>query len=152
MTIYIGADHRGFQLKQELLSWLNDQNESVIDCGNIKLDPTDNYPDFAFAVADHVVQAETSRGIILCGSGVGATVAANKVAGARCCLGFSVAQVTAGRHDDNMNILTIATNFTSLELAQQLISAFLDTPFGEAERYQYRLDQISQREKKDAHI
>src|SRR5476651_1816803 len=157
MTIYIGADHRGFSLKQDMLSQLHQQHPDypIIDCGNSQLEPLDDYPDFAFKVAEQVVkdaggdsqgQNADSLGIIFCGSGVGATIAANKVHGARCCVGFSFEQVQAGRHDDDMNVLTIPADFTSVDVAGQLIKAFITTPFSREERYLRRIQKITKKE------
>ncbi len=150
MTIYLGADHRGFELKQkiaaELAAMVSTEHFEVVDCGNLQLDPGDNYPDFAFAVAQKVVADPGSRGIMFCGSGVGATIAANKVKGSFCSLGFSAAQVRAGRHDDNMNVLTIAADYTDQTTAGEIIEAFLTTAFSSEPRYQARLDQIKARE------
>ncbi len=147
MTIYLGADHRGFPLKQTLQAWLTKAGHQVIDCGNTQLDPTDDYPDFAFAVAEKVAQDNgQSLGIILCGSGVGASVAANKVAGARSAIGFTSKQVIAGRHDDDMNVLTIAADYISEEMVERLVMAFVDTAFVPEERYVRRLEKVKQRE------
>ncbi len=147
MTIYIGADHRGFPLKQALISWLSKAGHQAIDCGNSQLDPGDDYPDFAFAVAEKVAQEHgQSRGIILCGSGVGANVAVNKVVGARGAIGFTSKQVAAGRHDDDMNVLVIAADYISEEMIQRLIMTFIDTAFVPEERYVRRLEKIKQKE------
>jgi len=146
MTIYLGTDHRGFQLKQKILDLLVEKHFQVVDCGNTILDLKDDYPDYAFAVADKVAADPESKGIILCGSGVGASVAANKIKGIRCAIGFSAEQVKAGRNDDDMNILTIAANYTDEKLAEELVTTFLNTPFAQAERYIARINKITQHE------
>src|SRR5438046_1223129 len=101
MNLYIGADHRGFELKETLKPWLIEKGYDVVDCGANALNPTDDYPDFAFAVADHVVAESGSRGIVVCGSGVGVTIAANKVPGARCSIATNVEEIRLGRGDDD---------------------------------------------------
>lgn len=143
-TIYIGADHRGFALKSEVSDWLRTQGYTVTDCGNHVLDPNDDYPDFCIAVGQAVVgSAPDALGIVLCGSGVGAVVAANKVKGVRASSGLHEAMVRSGRHDDDFNTLVIAADYQSLEEAQTLISAFIDTEYELTERYQRRLDKIA---------
>lgn len=146
MTIYLGADHRGFQLKQKVLDMLVEQRFQVVDCGNTILDLKDDYPDFAFAVGEKVSQDKLGLGIMLCGSGVGATIAANKIKGVRGGLGFTTEQVKAGRNDDDMNVLIIAADYTPADLAEQLVQTFIKTPFAQAERYINRITKISQKE------
>lgn len=144
LKIFIGTDHRGFLLKAKLIEWLQTQGYQVIDNGNTELDLEDDYPDFSIAVAEAVArEAGNARGIILCGSGVGATIAANKVPGALASLGLSPEMVENGRHDDNFNVLVIAADFQDLETAQELITAFLETPYEGGGRYQRRLDKIT---------
>jgi len=147
MTIYLGADHRGYPLKQSLQIWLTHAGHRVIDCGNTVLDPGDDYPDFAIPVAKRVSQDNgASRGIVLCGSGVGANVAANKVRGVRAAIGFTSKQVMSGRHDDDLNVLVVAADYTSEEMIQRLIMTFIDTAFMPEERYIRRLEKIKQQE------
>lgn len=147
MKVILGADHRGFALKEQLKLWLQQQGYEVIDVGSETVQPEDDYPVVSFALAERTVaEAPDARGILCCGSGIGASIAANKVPAARCGLGISPAQVTAGRHDDDMNILAVAADFTSWESVQAMVTAFLETPFGSEPRYQRRLDQIRDRE------
>ncbi|GIT43388.1 MAG: hypothetical protein Ct9H300mP11_13240 [Chloroflexota bacterium] len=86
MKVAVGADHAGFDLKGEIVSWLQSQGHQVSDVGAHTMDPNDDYPDFALAVADSVLAGNTERGIVVCGSGVGASITANKVKGIRACL------------------------------------------------------------------
>lgn len=146
MTIYIGADHRGFDVKEKLKLWLTNRGDSVIDCGNTKLDPADDYPDFAFAVADKVVADPTSRGIILCGSGGGVVFAANKVKGVRCVPANDVSDVIHNRNHNDVNVLGIGTDHTTWGDMLAMITAFLDTPFESQERFLRRLKKIQARE------
>jgi ribose 5-phosphate isomerase B len=146
MTIYIGADHRGFSLKEELKPWLNAQGYSVTDCGNAKLDPNDDFPDFAFAVADSVVKDRGSLGIVICGSGGGVTIAANRVKGVRCAQGVSAVDVIHNRQHNDMNVLAIGSDITLIETAKIMVKSFLETPFGNSDRYIRRINKIKARE------
>ncbi len=146
MNIYIGADHRGFELKELLKLWLASLGHAVTDCGSQELNPNDDYPDIAFAVAEKTVADPESRGIVLCGSGVGVTIAANKVKGARASTGISVDEVRLGRGDDDMNILAISANWTGEDVVKSMIETFLATPFTGDERHVRRLNKIKERE------
>lgn len=155
MKLYIGADHRGFSLKEGLKPWLVSLGHDLVDCGNRVHDGADDYPDFSFAVADAVSKGKPpsvpgalppSMGIVLCGSGVGVTIAANKVPGARCSTGISAAEVARGRADDDLNILAISADYTTDDQAKEMIAAFLTTPFLGDERHTRRLQKIEARE------
>lgn len=150
MNIYIGADHRGFELKERIKYWLQEQGVMVIDCGNATLQPGDDYPPFALAVAEKVVGEPGSLGIVICGSGVGVTIAANKVKGARCATAYNQNQVIHGRESDDMNILALESDYLSLEVAQPMIEAFMVTPFHPTEKAQRRLAQIAAYENQKA--
>lgn len=148
MELYIGADHRGFQLKTQLADWLNEQGHVVIDEGNSVLDQEDDYPDFAEKVARKIAEDPDNRlGIVLCGSGTGVAIAANKVPGSRASLATSAEIAKAGRNDDNMNILALGADYTSLPQAQEIISAFISTPFAGEERHVRRVEKIMKMEK-----
>ena len=141
MKIYIGADHRGFALKEKIAKWLFEWNYEFEDMGAYNLDNTDDYTIYAEKVAS-VVGKEDSKGVLLCGSGVGVDVIANKFDGVRASIGKSPEQVKAGRGDDDMNILVIAADFTKDEEAKEIIRAFLETKFSEKERFVRRLEDI----------
>lgn len=147
MHVYIGADHRGFALKEKLKTWLSGQGFDVTDCGNTILDETDDYPDIAFAVADGVAAEPGSLGVILCGSGGGVTFAANKVRGIRAGQGINPEDVAHNRDHNDMNILTLGSDFVTEEEARTMIRAFLTTPYGKADRFVRRLAKISARER-----
>ena len=147
MKIYIGADHRGFELKQQLKSWLKETGRVVIDCGNLILDPKDDFPDYAFAVADKVVSDPDSRGILLCGSAGGMTIAANKVKGIRATEGVNANDVIHNRTHNNINILVISPAIINIQNARLLVDAFLDTTYVPEERFVRRLSKIAAREK-----
>jgi len=141
-TIFLGADHRGFQLKETIKPWLESQEYRVVDCGNDHLDVHDDYPDFALAVATKVAAEPDQRGIIICGSGIGVSVAANKVDGIRATVGTSPDEIKKGRQDDDLNILTLSADFVSVEQAKALITAFLNTNYSAEERHVRRLAKI----------
>lgn len=142
MNIYIGADHRGFALKEQLKLWLIQQKHDIVDCGNTVYDPLDDFPDFSFAVADHVAKDAGSLGILICGSGGGVTIAANKVKGIRCVTAAQIEDVKHNRAHDDANVLAVAANFTTEEEAKKLITVFLDTKFSGEEKYARRIKKI----------
>lgn len=146
MKVYLGADHGGFSLKNKLIEWLKTQGYEAVDCGNTKLDPIDDFPDFAFAVADHVAATPESRGIVLCRSAGGVTIAANKVKGIRCVQGVNPQDVIHNRDHNDINMLAIAGDYTSEGEAKELIKIFLKTPWLGAERLVRRLGKIKARE------
>jgi ribose 5-phosphate isomerase B len=149
MTIYIGADHRGFALKESIKQALVGEGREVVDCGAPASDPADDYPDFASAVAEKVAAGgDDARGIVICGSGFGVDIVANKYKGVRSALAMSADHVHAGRHDDDVNVLSIAADFVKLEDALGIAHAFLSTPFESAEaRFTRRLGKIAEIEK-----
>lgn len=147
MKVFIGADHRGFKLKEDLKLWLEKEGYDVVDCGNTAYDKEDDFPDFTFAVADRVADDKESFGVIICGSGGGATIAANKVPGIRCTMGVHVAEVKHNRGHNNINMLSLGADHTTEFIAKKLLTVFLETPFEGAERFVRRLVKIEQREK-----
>lgn len=143
MKIYIGSDHRGYELKEKIAKWLFELNKEFLDLGAVTLDPSDDYTKYATEVASLVSKNEGSRGVLLCGSGVGVEVMANKFDGVRAAIGKSVNQIKAGRNDDDMNILVIASDFTTEKEAKAMLIAFLETKFSGKARYERRLDEIT---------
>lgn len=146
MKIYIGADHRGYSLKEQLKPWLIKEGYEVVDCGNTLYDKDDDYPDSTFAVADKVAVEPKSFGIIICGSGGGATIAANKVTGIRCTMGVHVGEVKHNRGHNNINMLSLGADHTTELVSKKLIHVFLTTPFVSEERFVRRLKKIEERE------
>ena len=142
MKIFIGADHRGFELKEKIACWLFEMEHAYQDLGAVTFDPNDDYPKYAEEVASLVAKTEGSRGVLLCGSGVGVDVVANKFDGIRASIGKSVAQIEAGRNDDDMNVLVIASDFTSEKDAKAMLIAFLETRFSGKARFERRLQEI----------
>lgn len=142
MKIYLGADHRGFELKNEIKNWLDSSGNQVEDCGANDFQQFDDYVDFAKVVAEKVAGEQGGRGVVICGSGAGVDIAANKINGVRSVLGFNVEQVKAARSDDNVNVLALAANFTFFEDSKSLIETFLQTPYNPTDNHARRIEKI----------
>ena len=144
MKVAVGADHAGFNLKVELVRWLESEGYLVNDIGAHELDPNDDYPDFAVAVAGVIRSGGAERGIIICGSGVGASIAANKVKGIRACLCHDTYSARQGVEHDDMNLICIGGRVIGIELAKAVLDSFLDANFLPEPRFQRRLDKVLQ--------
>lgn len=142
MKIYIGADHRGYELKEKLFDFLAEQGHEIEDLGAYELDGKDDYTHYAEKVGSIVGRDESVRGILLCGSGVGMDVVSNKFDGVRASIGLSPEQVKAGRREDDMNILVIASDYTTETIAKNMVQMFLTTKFAAKKRYKRRLEDI----------
>jgi ribose 5-phosphate isomerase B len=142
MTIYIGADHRGFELKNQLINWLTESGHHAEDLGAIEHTLRDDYTDYAAAVAIKVAQETGNRGIVICGSGAGVDITCNKINGIRSVLGFNIEQVKAARNDDNVNILSLASDFTLFEDAKILVETFLNTAYDPTDNHARRIEKI----------
>jgi ribose 5-phosphate isomerase B len=143
MTIYLGADHGGFELKNQLKAWLIEQGRQVEDCGALAFDPADDYPDYAFAVAKKVAANPGSLGILSCRSGAGMVIAANKVSGIRAANAVSVQDTKFNRDHDDINVIAISGNWMQIEQAKEIVQVFLDTAFSQVERHVKRLAKIA---------
>jgi RpiB/LacA/LacB family sugar-phosphate isomerase len=141
MKIAVGADHAGFELKERIKAYLLDQKCDVIDLGTHSTSPVD-YPDFAESVSLTVRDGKAERGILVCGSGVGASVAANKVPGVRAGLCHDHYSAHQGVEHDDMNVLVLGGRVIGESVALELVSAFLDAKFTAEERHQRRLDKV----------
>ncbi len=141
MQVAVAADHAGFGLKQRVLEWLNANGYAALDLGTDSTRPVD-YPDFAEALARAILDGRTERGVLLCGSGVGASVAANKFPGIRAGLCHDTYSAHQGVEHDNMNVLALGARVISPELALELVRTFLAAQFSGAERHLRRLDKI----------
>ena len=145
MTIFIGADHRGFELKEKLKQFLSNKGYTVMDKGNDHYDETDDYPDFASLVAQEVAEdPDNRRGILICGSGVGIDVVANKFSRVRSALANNSDQAFSSRNDVDANVLCLAADFLDEEEAKKILSVWLQTPFSKEERHKRRLRKISE--------
>ncbi|HEY6274156.1 MAG TPA: ribose 5-phosphate isomerase B [Terriglobales bacterium] len=138
MRITIGADHAGYELKQALIGFLGEQGHQVKDVGTNSTAPVD-YPDFAEAVALSLLRGECERGILICGSGVGASVAANKIPGIRAGQCHDTYSAHQGVEHDDINVLVLGSRVIGVELAKELCAAFLRARFTAEERHQRRL-------------
>ena len=142
MKIYLGSDHRGFELKERLKAWLSEQGRKYEDMGPFEYDKDDDYPDFAKLVGEKVAVEPGSKGILICGSGVGAAVAANKIKGIRSGTMFDPEQVKASVADENTNIIGLSNDYTSKEKNMEIVKAFLESKFSGAERHVRRVGKI----------
>lgn len=141
MRLVIGADHAGFDLKQILAAYLRHHGHEVIDKGTDSDEPVD-YPDYAEAVAKALLGGEGERGLLICGSGVGASVAANKLPGIRAGLCHDTYSARQGVEHDDMNILVLGARIIGTEVARELVDNFLAAKFNGAERHRRRVDKI----------
>ncbi len=142
MRVVIGADHGGFGLKSELKTFAESLGHEVVDVGAHELDPADDFPDFTKGVAASVASGDTDRGIMICGSGVGASVAANKVKGIRASVCHDTYSAHQGVEHDDMNVLCLGARIVGIELARELTTAFLSATFAPEERFRRRLDKV----------
>jgi ribose 5-phosphate isomerase B len=144
MIIAVGCDHAGFPLKQHVIVQVRNAGHEVLDCGAMALVPTDDYPDFALAVAEAIRGGKADRGIVVCGSGVGVSVAANKIPGIRAAMCHDTFSARQGVEDDSMNVVCLGARVIGPELATDVIHAFLAARFSGAERHQRRLNKVLQ--------
>jgi ribose 5-phosphate isomerase B len=143
MTIYLGADHNGFKLKEELKEYLDNKNIAYQDLGNVKFNRYDDYPVYAKKVAQKIAKNKTAMGILMCGSGQGMCMAANKIKNVRAALGWSVAAAKRARHDDDSNIICIPAWRLNNDQAMRVIKAWLNTPFSKLARHKRRIKKIN---------
>lgn len=141
MRIAIGSDHAGFELKQRILPLLSSLSHIPVDCGTYGPEPVD-YPDFAAAVGRAVREGRADRGIVICGSGVGASVAANKISGIRAGLCHDTYSAHQGVEHDDMNVLVLGSRIIGIELANELVRAYLAARFTHEERHVRRLKKV----------
>ena len=142
MRIAIGADHAGFDLKNRLRDELRAAGHEVRDFGANSEEPLDDYPDYAFPVAHAVSSAEVDKGILVCGSGAGMAIAANKVRGVRAIVGENIEEVRLTRSHNDANILSLGARFLAPQLVDDAVRIFLETPF-DGGRHKRRVDKIS---------
>ena len=145
--IYLGADHRGYELKEKAKQWLAELAMPYEDCGAGKYNKDDDYPDFATAVANAVVlslsKGQSSKGILFCGSGIGIAIAANKVHGTRAGTATMPEQVKAAVNDEDLNVIAIAADYTDEATAEKIIKIFLESKFSGEERHVRRISKIT---------
>lgn len=148
MRVAIGADHAGYDLKQALLRDLQQADYQWIDVGAHSFDPLDDYPDFALAVAEKVRRGEADRGVVVCGSGVGSNVAANKLKGVRACVCHDAYSARQGVEHDDLNVLCLGGRVVGSALANELVTAFLEARFQAAGRHALRLAKVLDAERR----
>jgi ribose 5-phosphate isomerase B len=141
MRIAIGADHAGFPLKQHIADFLRQHGHNVLDLGAFNTEPSD-YPDFAKAVGEAVVAGQAERGVLICGSGVGASVAVNKITGIRGGLCHDTYSAHQGVEHDNMNVLVLGSRIIGVALAEELVTSYLNAQFTNEERHVRRLAKV----------
>src|SRR4030095_7573971 len=142
MRIAIGADHAGFELKECVKARLREWKQDVLDLGTNSAKPVD-YPDYAEAVGLAVREGKAERGIVICGSGVGASVAANKIPGVRAGLCHDHYSASQGVEHDDMNVLLMGGRVVGESVAMELVRAFLDAKYTHEERHQRRLNKVN---------
>lgn len=148
VRVYIGADHRGYNLKEVLKIYLKELDYDFEDLGARELNPEDDYPDYAVEVAKKVAEdLENNRGVLICGSGVGVDVVANKFKGIRSALLFNPEQARMSRNDDNANVLSLSADFIDENSAKEIVKIWLETPFSRLERHVRRVEKIKKIEK-----
>ena len=147
LPIGIASDHGGFELKKQLIAALECKGYQMLDFGAFKLEPDDDFPDFVVPMVKAVVSHQIIRGIAVCGSGVGACIAANKVPGVRAALITESFSAHQGVEDDDMNVLCLGGRITGFNLALELVLLFLNATFKEEERFKRRLGKINALEK-----
>ncbi len=148
MRIAFAADHAGWPLRARIFDEMAAGGHEVVDCGSSEPVPGDDYPDAAAAVAAAITAGRAERGILVCGSGVGAGVAANKVVGIRASMCHDSFSARQGVEDDNMNVLCLGARVIGVELAAELVRAYLGARFSGAERHRRRLGKIAAMERR----
>ena len=142
-TIGIASDHRGYNLKQKLTKYLNKKGYTVVDYGSDSRISSD-YPEFGFKLGEAVANFEVEKGIAICGSGIGISIACNKIKGVRCAKVDNVKEIKYARKDNDANIMAIAGNMPLIR-AKDIVDAYLKTPFSGLERHQRRIDMLNER-------
>lgn len=143
MRVAFGCDHAGWPLRDRIMAELKARGTDVVDCGPREQVPGDDYPDVAAAVGRAVVSGAADRGVLVCGSGVGASIAASKLTGVRCALCHDPFSARQGVEDDDMNVIALGARVIGPELAVDLLRDFLEARFSGAERHRRRLGKIA---------
>ena len=142
MKIGIGSDHGGFALKEELRAFMEEKNIEVVDFGTYNTESVD-YPDYGEAVAKAVIKGEVERGVVICGTGIGISISANKVKGIRCALCGDVYSAKMSREHNNANMIALGGRVVGVDLAKEILGAYINSNF-EAGRHKIRVDKISE--------
>lgn len=142
MKVALGADHAGFELKTQLRKELEAQGHEIVDLGAHEYDALDDYPDFARKVGEAVVAGIAPRGIVVCGSGIGASIAANKIPGVRAGLCTDTYSAKQGVEHDDVNVLVLGARITGIEVIREIVKNFLAAEFSAEERHSRRLGKV----------
>ncbi len=148
MKVYLGTDHAGFELKEKIKSFLQENDYEVEDCGALTYDKNDDYPDFIAKAAIGVSENPGSFGIVFGKSGAGECIVANKIKGIRAVLGFTKENVKLAREHNDANVLSLGSLFVNDDLARELVKIFLESPFSNEERHIRRINKIKELESK----
>lgn len=142
MRVYLGSDHRGYRLKEKIEEWLNEHGYEAVDLGAHRYDRKDDYVDFAVSVAEHVQKESGARGILLCGSGHGVCMVANRFSRVRSILGFNSRVVVQGREHEDANVLSLPADWVDEPGAVMMVENFLATQFSGRSRHRRRLRKL----------
>lgn len=142
--IYLGADHRGFELKEKIKIWLSEWGYEFEDCGAFEYNKDDDYPDFAQKVAEKVSQNLDSRGVLICGSGIGVAITANKIKGIRAGTAINAKQIKDSVSDEDTNMLAISADYILENEAKEIVKSFLEAKFSGEERHVRRINKIKE--------
>jgi len=142
MKVYVGADHGGIKLKNEVVKWLHEWHFEVEDLGAHDFKSEDDYPDYAWPVGVKVGSTPYTLGILVCRSGQGVCIVANKAKGARAAVAWTEAAAHSARHDDDANILCLPADYLTIDNAKKIANIFLTTPFNSEPRYRRRIDKV----------
>jgi ribose 5-phosphate isomerase B len=146
--IFIGSDHAGLKIKKEIMKLLDKNLIAYEDIGTFGGNPNDDYPDYAFEVAKKVTKTKNAKGILICGSGTGMVIAANKVKGIRAALAYDHYSAKMARNDNDVNVLCLRGRFTAPVNTKRIVTTWLKTPFSKLARHKKRINKISDYEKK----
>ena len=149
MNIAVGCDHGGFSLKQTVSDELKKLGHAAVDCGALSFDAADDYPDFARAVGAAIQRGDAQRGIVICGSGIGASVAATKMRGIRAAVCHDTYSAHQGVEHDDMNVLCLGARIVGDEVVKELVRAFVAAKFSGEARHRRRLNKVLEIEKEN---
>ena len=150
MKIAVGADHAGFELKEKLKEYLEDEGYEVVDGGALSYEPTDDYPEYAAEVGRMVAGGAADRGVLVCDSGIGVDIVANKIPGVRSALVLNEELAKITRQHNDSNVLSLGSMFVDDEKAKRIVDNFLQTDFSHAERHERRVREIEKIERQEA--
>ena len=149
MRVAIGSDHAGYQLKEHVRTWMAERRIDVRDVGPRTFDPADDYPDFARAVAELVRTGQADLGVVICATGVGSCIVANKVRGVRAALVHEAFSARLSRLHNDANVLCLGAGIVAPRYAEEILAAWLEVSFSGEERHRRRLDKVAQIEARE---